>query len=431
MSLAKENFYKNLILAFILISVLPLIILLFDNSVIDGFWYRFGNVSGYIGGVLMLWQFFLGIRGVVRNITSDYDWSVKLHTFLGINSAIFVLLHPLLEAISYGKGLRFLLYPTFDSQSEIQYSYGKIALILFLLVWFSSSLLRKALQYRIWLYIHYYTYPMMFFVFIHPYFIGTFLNTYGAIKFYWIFLSVLGIVFVLIKLKDILNIGSEKYHLKDFKEYPGGNFTYSFIPTKHKFIPIPGQYFYIKKNSFGEAHPFSVFAYDDSTGEIVFGIKSLGKFTKDLSTLKIGDEVYIDGPYGQFTIEGQNSDPKVILAGGIGITPFFELVSRFSNEQTYMFYSNQKLDFALLRNEFKKYLGKRYFDCITDEKVEEDNVICDMLTGKNIQKNLPPDILKTARFFICGSPGFMVGMEKNLLTIGVKKSQIYIEEFGY
>ena len=272
---------------------------------------------------------------------------------------------------------------------------------------------------------------MMFFVFIHPYFIGTFLNTYGAIKFYWIFLSVLGIVFVLVKLKDILNIGSEKYHLKDFKEYPGGNFTYSFIPTMHKFIPIPGQYFYIKKNSFGEAHPFSVFAYDDFTGEIVFGIKSLGKFTKELSTLKIGDEVYIDGPYGQFTLEGQNADPKVILAGGIGITPFFELVSRFSNEQTYMFYSNQKLDFALLRNEFKQYLGKRYFDCITDEKVEEDNVICDMLTGKNIQKNLPPDILKTARFFICGSPGFMVGIEKNLLTIGVKKSQIYIEEFGY
>ena len=96
-----------------------------------------------------------------------------------------------------------------------------------------------------------------------------------------------------------------------------------------------------------------------------------------------------------------------------------------------MFYSNQLLDYALSREEFKKLLGARYFDCISDEKVAEPNVICDFLTAEGIKKHLPSEIISSARFFICGSPGFMRSEIANLESIGVKKSQIYIEEFGY
>lgn len=431
MNLSNENFNKKIVILGIFISILPFLFLLFLESVLPNNLYRMANVFGYIGGVLMLWQFALGIRRVAVNLTSDYDWLIKIHTFLGINSAIFVLLHPILESYTYTKGLGLFGPPNLNDERGIQIFLGSIAFFLFLIIWFSSSLLRKKIKYRFWLYIHYLTYPMMYLIIIHPFIIGTFLNSIPFIKFYWIFIGSFLFIFTLIKLSDVLNINSVKYKLIEIKKFPGD--IYSFIFSTQDLLPpvIPGQYFYIKKDFFGEAHPFSVLTYDQKKNVVEFGFKVLGRFTQELALLNVGDEVYIDGPYGQFTIEGQNSFPKVIIAGGIGITPFYELVQKFGNDKTFLFYSNIKLEFALLRDEFKKMLGNRYFDCIDGEKVAGENIICSMMTPKVLQEKLSEDIINQGKFFICGGPGFMNGIKKSLLEIGVEEKQIYIEEFGY
>jgi predicted ferric reductase len=431
MTIAKEELNKKLILALYIFSILPFIYLLIADQSIPSFWYRLANISGYIGGVALIWQFVLGNRGVSKYLTSDYDWSLRAHIFLGINGALFVLLHPILEAIVYLKDIRFIFQLDYSSDFNTAVSIGRVAFYLFLLVWFSSSVFRNSFKYRVWLYIHYLSYPMLLAVLVHPKTIGSLLLTYAWLDFYWLFLSILSALFFIVKLKDIFNIGSAKFKLKEKSEFPGGNFIYTFEPVSHRFTSKIGQYFYIKKDFFGEAHPFTIFRFNEPTGEISFGIKLVGKYTQDLAKLNLNEVVYIDGPYGEFTFEGQNSEPKVIIAGGIGITPFYELVKRYGNEKTYMFYANQLLDYALSRDEFKKMLGDRYFDCISGEKIEQQNVICDFLTAEGIKKNLPADIVNNAKFFICGSPGFMRAEISNLESIGVRKSQIYIEEFGY
>ena len=73
MNITKELWNKRLIILALIISTLPFAYLLFDNKVLPDFWYRLGNVSGFIGGVLILWQFILGIKEVSRRITSDTD----------------------------------------------------------------------------------------------------------------------------------------------------------------------------------------------------------------------------------------------------------------------------------------------------------------------------------------------------------------------
>ncbi len=431
MTIAKEELNKKLAIAIYIISILPFLYLLVSDTTIDSFWYRFANISGYIGALVIIWQFIFGNRVISKYITSDYDWSLRAHIFLGVNGALFVLLHPILLTIVYLRDIRFIFLPDYSSDFSTAVSIGRVAFILFLLIWLSSSIFRNSLKYKVWLYIHYLSYPMLLMVLFHPISIGSLLLTYPWVNAYWFFLTIVSGLFFIIKIKNIFNIGSIKFKLKEVTEYPGGNCIYTFTPINSKFIPKIGQYFYIKKDFFGEAYPFTIFKFDEVSGDISFGIKMLGKYTQDLSKLQIGNTVYIDGPYGEFTFEGQNSDPKVILAGGIGITPFYELVKKFGNDKTYLFYSNQLLDYALSREEFKKLLGERYFDCISDEKVDESNVICDLLTADGIKKHLPSEIISSARFFICGSPGFMRSEITNLESIGVKKSQIYIEEFGY
>ena len=431
MNLKRRVLNKQILYIIFVISLLPVLYLFFDNNSVKSFWYKIANITGYLGGVILFWQFFLGIRGVVKRFTSDYDWSIKIHTFLGVFGALFVFAHPILESMIYLRDLRFIFGINFSSSFETQISYGRIAFILFLVVWITSSLFRKKYTYRTWLYVHYLSYPLFFFTLIHPFTIGSYLQNNPVIYYYWVLLCALSAVFVFIKLLDVFNISFSKYKLIEVNQFDGGVYTLKYIPLGKKIIPNPGEYFYIKNNYFGEAHPFSILEFNEDTGELIFGIKDLGRYTHELSLSKSGEIHYLDGSFGEFTFEGFNDDPKVILAGGIGVTPFYELITRYGTEDTYMFYANSKLSTALYRDKFKKLLGSRYFDFISNEKVGGKNVICSLITTSHLKDILPKDMTNSYKFFVCGSPIFMNSIINCLKEIGVERSQIFIEEFEY
>jgi predicted ferric reductase len=71
------------------------------------------------------------------------------------------------------------------------------------------------------------------------------------------------------------------------------------------------------------AHPFTIAsAWDAQTGTLALAIKALGDYTRGLpGTLKVGQEMHLEGPYGGFTF-AEATSKQVWVAGGIGITPF-------------------------------------------------------------------------------------------------------------
>jgi 3-phenylpropionate/trans-cinnamate dioxygenase ferredoxin reductase subunit len=170
--------------------------------------------------------------------------------------------------------------------------------------------------------------------------------------------------------------------------------------------------------------------FDEKSGRIAFGIKSVGKYTNQLAELNIGKKLYIEGPYGVFTKEAQNDEPKVVIAGGIGITPFVELVRRYSNEKTHLIYANRTLKNAVRRNEFKKELKANYVDVISEEKIKEP-AIHGIVDKGTLQKLLPKDAFAESKFFICGPPLFMAAIVKSLQDFGVQKDRIFLEEFSF
>lgn len=432
MNLEIENKRKKAILFLFFISFFPFLLLFFDNSLIDNFWHKFANITGFIGTIFLIWQFILGVRGFSKWLTYDYDWIIKIHTFLGINGALMIFLHPILETIVYKKDFGHIIILNFETEFNIFLSLGKIAFFLYLLIWISSSLLRKALKYRLWLYIHYLSYPMILLVLIHPFQIGSFLEGNILVFYYWMLICLIAVLILIFKFLDIFNITNKKFEVIEVNYFPGDTFTIKYKPVESSFKSIfPGQYFYIKKSYISEAHPFSILEYSDDTNELIFGIKKLGKYSTLLSETKVGDIHYLDGPFGQFTFEGHNEDPKVILAGGIGITPFYELVSQFGNKNTFLFYANKNLDTALYRSKFKEILGKNYFDFILDKlDSPAENIFCEVITGTKINELLIGD-LNSFKFFICGSPGFTKAMILCLKEIGVSRKNIFIEEFEY
>jgi len=88
------------------------------------------------------------------------------------------------------------------------------------------------------------------------------------------------------------------------------------------------------------SHPYTIASAPRKSDELRFIIKSLGDYTSTLSsTLKVGQRIKVEGPYGCFD-GGKNMQRQAWIAGGIGITPFLAWLESpsFSNAQIDFYY---------------------------------------------------------------------------------------------
>lgn len=390
------------------------------------------NIFGLIGVLMLWWQTVLGFRQISTKISKDYIGVTRLHIALGIYGSIFVFLHPILEMLAVNESLSYLFLPSFATELAEHTTFGRAAFLLFILLWITSAVLRKRINYRPWKYIHYVSYAIMIFVFVHAIEIGTFLQSFSAVRFYWFFIVSTYSLLLVWKVFDLLGLGKPRFILKSKKEYENDVFVYEFSPIGRGISNIrPGQFVYVKNKILGEAHPFSVMRFNEN-GDLIFGIKKVGPYTENLSKLDIGDRVFIEGPYGVFTKEGHNNDKKVVFAGGIGITPFVELVNRYGHENTFFFNANRKMKSNEIVLDLKQKLGDRYVDVIAeDESVAENiSIIKGRMTKEVISSRVPKDYIEEGKYFICGPQKFMEAITQNLIDLGVGRDRIFMEEFS-
>ncbi len=419
---------KTILLTLIFLSTAPFLYLLTRTDLVS-FNLALGNTIGLIGTVLLFWQVILGSRFLAAGFSRDLVWFNKLHQKVGKYGVSVLFLHPILQAIHYGSSIWYMFQIDFSNSFEMYISFGRIAFILLVVIWVASALLRKKLKYRPWLYIHYLAYPMLFFSLYHARGVGTFLSLFPLLGHMWTFMLGTFVLFVIYRLSKFYGFGKAQYELIH-KEKVGENiYLFKFKPLSGKVIPKVGQFCYIQASHFGENHPFTVMEADTKTGDLTFGIKVFGPFTEKLKDLSGGHKIWIDGPYGVFTIEGHNDQPKVLIAGGIGITPFVDLVRKYGDESTYLFYANTFINNAVRRELFKEKLDDRYFDALSDDLQEGKNIINGKLEESDLKKFLPASVIKNAGFFICGSLGFYNNYRNILLSMGVVPEKIYYEEF--
>src|SRR5271168_56180 len=66
-------------------------------------------------------------------------------------------------------------------------------------------------------------------------------------------------------------------------------------------------------------------------------------FKRTLNSLPLGTELLLQGPFGSMTLPRNTTRPEVLLAGGIGITPFRNLIRNaaesLSPRRLFLFYS--------------------------------------------------------------------------------------------
>ena len=388
------------------------------------------NALGYVGLVLLFIQILIGSRHIFKYFTTDTVLINKIHKYLGIYGSLLAFAHPIEETVAYMSSWSWLFIINFSNNIESYISLGRIALYLMLAIWITSAIVREQIKWKPWKYVHLLSYPLFIFVLMHALYSGSWAKEFFLLR---IALYILGLIFIGIIIRRLMSwmgFFKHKYMIKSMENVeneiiiltltPCGDSNV--VPTEYVCggidIPKIGQHAYLQLNPFFSEHPFTVMEIGVG-GELVFGIRNIGAFANNLHMKLQGEKILLDGPYGVFTREAQNAEPKVIISGGVGVTPFVRLVGEYGGENTWYMNCNRTQSIAIRRNYIMSHVG-HYKDV--------DGII-DAMTIQNFLSLVPqPQLLN---YFVCGSPGFIFAVKKILTGLGVDKKRIYFEELGF
>jgi len=160
-------------------------------------------------------------------------------------------------------------------------------------------------------------------------------------------------------------------------------------------------------------------------------------FKRVLKDLSLESEVKFAGPTGTFTLHEDAVVPAVLIAGGIGIAPFYSMiraaVANRSTQQIILFYGNrEKNDAAFLSELMQLEEQHPFFKLIPVlEKAEADwhhetGYITDSLLRKYLSD------LNAPIYYICGSPGMVTAIQELLAEMDINPEHVKVEDFpGY
>lgn len=197
------------------------------------------------------------------------------------------------------------------------------------------------------------------------------------------------------------------------------------IETDNKLEYKAGQFVFLKFKFSFETHPFSIASYSNDN-ILTFYIKECGDYTNKLmENLKNGEHVRIEGPYGQFTFDDENSS-QLWIAGGIGITPFIAALEYMSLNK------NNKNITLILSSAGKSPFEDKLHTLCSKSNVKLITVDTDkegMLSYNKI-KQLAPDIIYSSIWF-CGPYRFRRNVEKGLKADNISIKNIYYDSFTF
>ncbi|HEY2541659.1 MAG TPA: ferredoxin reductase family protein, partial [Gaiellaceae bacterium] len=185
----------------------------------------------------------------------------------------------------------------------------------------------------------------------------------------------------------------------------------------------PGQFFQWRfLNRWWTAHPFSLSeAPNGSTFRIT--VKALGDDTAALASTPVGTRVVAEGPFGLFTDAMRRGGKRLLIAGGIGITPVRALVEHPGGDDVVV-YRAIRDDELVLRGELET-LGVDVHYVVGDHAEPGG----DRLLSPEHLLELVPDLAERD-VYVCGPPGMTNFAVANVRAAGVARRQIHIERFA-
>jgi predicted ferric reductase len=211
---------------------------------------------------------------------------------------------------------------------------------------------------------------------------------------------------------------------------PDGHSGFRFRPGQFGWLTLWGSPFKIT------GHPFSFSSSAEAAdGRVEMTIRNLGDFTRAIPDVPVGQRVYLDGPYGAFTI-GNPADMHVLIAGGVGITPMVSMIrtlaDRGDKRPVILLYGSKDWESITFREELEALKARLNLTVVhvlpnppagwTGES--------GYIGAEMFKRHLPPPYADH-EYFICGPGVMMDAIEKVLGELGVPLSKYHSERYSF
>ncbi len=398
--------------------------------------------SGFVGFALMSMEFALISRIQPAAQPFGEDSLQLFHNLMGIVALGFVLAHPILLLLS-GYPASCWLNP-FSSCANLATRTAFLSVLVLLLL-IGSSLWRKQLKikYEVWNALHgLFSLFVIFAALFHMFIMGRYTST-PVMKIVWLLYGVLVLGLILwFKIVKPIYYWNYKWEVVENRNELGDSHTLFMKPIDHKGFDFqPGQFTWIKtgRTPFGIGqHPISISSKADIEpgGTVSVTIKNLGDWSgEEVPAIKAGDEVWLDGPYGVFSMDREQAMGYVFVGGGVGITPLYSMIQTMEGRDdvrpVLLFYGANTPDDFIFREELRELVGRmpnlQVIPVMSDPPQDWQGET-GYITAEIMEKYLPAQY-RRFKYLICGPKPLMDAMEEALPALGVPPQSVLTERF--
>jgi predicted ferric reductase len=258
----------------------------------------------------------------------------------------------------------------------------------------------------------------------------------------WIGLTIFWIgLLVYVRIVKPLFMLRRPYRVSDVREERGDTWTLVMRPDGHPgFRFSPGQFGWL--TVWGSpftitGHPFSFSSSAAvADGRVEMTIRNLGDFTSAIHKVPVGRRVYLDGPYGAFTIDRNPADMHVLIAGGVGITPMVSIIrtlaDRGDTRPVILLYGSKDWESITFREELEALKARLDLTVVhvlvhppADWTGEQG-----FINAEVFKRHLPPPYA-AHEYFICGPDVMMDAIETALSELDVPLSKYHSERYSF
>ncbi|MCK4875741.1 MAG: ferric reductase-like transmembrane domain-containing protein [Sulfurimonas sp.] len=423
---------------YLLIVLAPLVVLnIGEVPPGSGFWWDFSMAMGFSGMAIMSVQFLLTARFKRLSAPFGIDIIYYFHRYLAIAIFMFVFLHYFIIRINYA-GVLGVINPL---EAPWYMTTGRVSLALLVLL-IISSLFRKQLhiKYENWRIFHIIMAISAFLLALsHIEGVGYYIASLEKRWLWTLYTLFFVLLMVYIRLIKPWSMRKNPYKVVEIKKESENCHTLCVEAVEHECMQFKaGQFAWLtlKDSPYHiKEHPFSFSSSPEQKNSLEFTIKELGDFTKTIKDTSVGDKVYLDGPYGTFSMDNYPQAPGyVFIAAGVGVAPIISMLRTLAHRgdsREHIFLDiNRNQENILFRKELEEIesgLNLKLIHLLSEPHQGWEGESCHI--SEALFQRILPDNFRECEYFICGPKPVSDAAQEELHAMKVSLSKIHFELF--
>ncbi|PHQ27138.1 hypothetical protein CLH62_06060 [Marinobacter guineae] len=428
-----------LIVAYLVAITLPLILSAWVGGPPRQFHQELASGLGILAFSMVLVEFILSGRFKAISNGVGLDVTMRFHQIMARTALVFALLHPFLYQGTPSGGQR-PWDPTRELTITTDFSALSTGIAAYLLL---PSLVLLAIgrtqldfKYETWRLLHGVGALLIAVLLLHH---TVYAGRYGSQPVMsWVWLAMTGVavgslltVYLLVPLlqkarpwrvTSVVRLTPKQWEVT---VEPDGHRGLDYKAGQFAWLNVGHPPFSMKEN------PFSISSAPAAGPEISFMIKELGDFTRTIGQIKTGTVAYLDGPYGNLSVDGRAEPGVALIAGGVGLAPLLGILRQMrltdDSRKVKLIYGNRVIDQIAYREE----LDPEDVVYVLSEPPETWHGETGFIDAALIDRVFSEQEFSEWVFVMCGPAIMMDVVEDHLIKRGTPSHRILSERFNY